>query len=296
MVSTPNFKSAKKFILDQGRKLEQERFRFHFEDGPSSNVIQELEKFQNDDGGFGKGLESDLRSNHSSVIATSHALSICRELGVEKHSLHNKALIYLLSNYDSDKKVFPIITSNVLDVPHPWWWNEKDLEKNFNGFRINPTVEVLSHLLYFNSSVPDGLEEEVISRINSLDSVGIYDLRCIKNLLKVDKLHVQTKSEIIEKLVQIIPSNISEDKWDGIGMYPLNIVRSPTDIFVKAIGDELIRSNLEYDIQNQKEDGTWPLNWSWETVDEKLWSEAEREWKAIITLEKLLVFKAFNCL
>jgi hypothetical protein len=53
---------------------------------------------------------------------------------------------------------------------------------------------------------------------------------------------------------------------------------------------------LEYDIQNQKEDGSWALNWSWADIDEQLWSEAEKEWKAVKTLEKLLVFKAFNYL
>ncbi|MHA2109264.1 MAG: hypothetical protein ACW99R_16280, partial [Candidatus Hodarchaeales archaeon] len=287
---------AKKYILNNGRKLEQERFRFHFESGSSNNVIQELGKFQNDDGGFGKGLESDLRSVNSSVVATCHALSICREIGVKKQTLIDMALKYFLSCYDSDKKVFPIITSNVLDVPHPWWWTEKDLEKNFDGFRINPTTEVLSHLIYFGSRVPEGLEEETLSRINSLETVGIYDLRCIKYLIKVDELLVQTKNAIVEKLAPLILFNISREKWDGDGMHPLNIVKSPDDIFAKTVSDELIQSNLEYDIQNQKEDGSWALNWSWADIDEQLWSEAEKEWKAVKTLEKLLVFKAFNYL
>jgi hypothetical protein len=79
-------------------------------------------------------------------------------------------------------------------------------------------------------------------------------------------------------------------------MYPLDIVRHPGDIFEDAVGEDLIQKNFEYDIQSQLEDGSWALNWSWAAIDKIIWAEAEKEWKGVIALEKLLVFRAFHYL
>lgn len=292
MIKQPNFELAKTYIFAYGRKLEQTRFLYYFENGTTDDVLEELGKFQNEDGGFGHGLESDLRSENSSVIATCHALSICREIDIKKHPLIDNAIQYLLDCYDSDNKVFPIITRKVLDVPHPWWW--KDFENVFSGFKINPTVEALSHLKFFDSPIPDGLFDISLTRIKSLDEIGIYDIRCIRHLLETEQFDEIIKVELIEKLIPLITSGIAKEKWDGYGMYPLNIVKHPEDYFKKAVNEDLIQANLEYDSENQTEDGTWDLNWSWAEADKKLWDQAEKEWKGVIALEKLLVFKAFG--
>ena len=46
------FQSAKNFIMDQGRALDQRRFEFHFEAGSANAVLAALASYQNDDGGF----------------------------------------------------------------------------------------------------------------------------------------------------------------------------------------------------------------------------------------------------
>ena len=295
MTEKLNFEAAKSYIFTHGRKLEQVKYNYYFEDGSSDEVLNELKKFQNADGGYGHGLESDLRSKNSSVVATNHGLSICRELEVTNHPMIPKALNFLMESYDSVKHVFPIINSGVLDVPAPWWWS--GFQNFFNGFKINPTAEVVSHLLFYNHKLPDGLLDIVISRITSMESIDINSMMCIRYLVESGKLDDSTKIEIIEKLVPLIKTQLTKEKnWDGSGVYPLKVARFPGDVLENAVTEQQIQDNLKYDIDSQLEDGSWRLNWNWADVDKKSWDEAEKEWKGVFVLEKLLVFKAFDYL
>ena len=54
------FDRARQFLKTQARPLDRALFEYRFEDGPIEPVIEELARFQNDDGGFGNGLELDI--------------------------------------------------------------------------------------------------------------------------------------------------------------------------------------------------------------------------------------------
>ena len=73
--------AARRFLETEARALELARFRCSFEDAPAASVVEALAAYQNPDGGFGHGLEPDLRAPQSSVLCTSIALQILRELG-----------------------------------------------------------------------------------------------------------------------------------------------------------------------------------------------------------------------
>ena len=70
MLTRGGFEKARAFIRSQARPIDQGLFAFHFESGSSLEVLRDLEKFQNADGGFGHGLEPDIRLSKSSPMAT----------------------------------------------------------------------------------------------------------------------------------------------------------------------------------------------------------------------------------
>ena len=72
-LSQAAFRRAKTFVMEQGRDLDRALLAFHFEDGTADDVLTALAAYQNDDGGFGHGLEPDLRTQASSAIATTVA-------------------------------------------------------------------------------------------------------------------------------------------------------------------------------------------------------------------------------
>ena len=79
-MSADSFSAARTYIMSHGRPLDQARFNFHFAGGDLSALVEALAAFQNEDGGFGHGLEPDLRTPASSAIATSLGMSILREV------------------------------------------------------------------------------------------------------------------------------------------------------------------------------------------------------------------------
>jgi len=50
-------KKAKDYIFMKGRRLEQCLYSFHLENGTQQQVLDALAEFQNEDGGFGHGIE-----------------------------------------------------------------------------------------------------------------------------------------------------------------------------------------------------------------------------------------------
>ena len=69
-LTVEKYDNAIQFILTHARKLEQQLYYYHFKpiDSSQSDVITELLKYQNQDGGFGNALEPNVRMNKSSIV------------------------------------------------------------------------------------------------------------------------------------------------------------------------------------------------------------------------------------
>ncbi|KRE83057.1 hypothetical protein ASG89_13070 [Paenibacillus sp. Soil766] len=74
MLSSAQFAKARDFLLSQAREMEKSMFLYEFEGGKPADVVAALITYQNEDHGFGRALEPDLRCEASSVLATTHAL------------------------------------------------------------------------------------------------------------------------------------------------------------------------------------------------------------------------------
>ena len=57
---------VEQYITENCRLLEKKLFDYHFKGASTKDVIFALKLYQNEDGGFGQGLESDFRLPDSS--------------------------------------------------------------------------------------------------------------------------------------------------------------------------------------------------------------------------------------
>ena len=90
------FNRAGNFITNSARSLERVLFDYHFGSGSGSDVLIKLKKFQNEDGGFGQGIEPDLRMSVSSPFSISVAFQILQELSVPRdHDMVRNGIGYL---------------------------------------------------------------------------------------------------------------------------------------------------------------------------------------------------------
>lgn len=296
------FDSAASFLRNEARPLERALFEYHFEKGSRTNVLAALVPYQNPDGGFGNGLEPDIRAEASSVIATITALAVLRSIDADEDTPGlPAALAYLIDAYDVERERWPIVPPEVEDAPHAPWWTYAESEEAFRGFWANPRASVIAYLQQFNRLAPSPFLE--IARQSAVDDLMRYpqhmemnDLLCIIELLETENLPRENYESILDKLRRAVPHSVEmePEKWGEYGLLPVQAVRSPTSPLAGTVDAAVIDANLDYMLGQQGADGAWSPVWSWDFVDAFAWAAAEREWKGVLTLHNLVTLRDYG--
>ena len=300
-LSQAAFRRAKTFVMEQGRDLDRALLAFHFEDGTADHVLTALAAYQNDDGGFGHGLEPDLRTPSSSVIATTVAFQNFRSLRVPAdHPMVRRGIAFLLETYDESRQVWPIIPPEVEDAPHAPWWDYASSEAGFGGFLVNPRVEIVGYLHDYCGIVPadllDRLTAAVFEHLESLpDEVEMHDIMCFVSLAETAALPESYRERIWAKLARAAEHGVAREPEEltGYVLKPLYLVSSPDSRLATGLADE-VAMNLDFEIEQQGEDGAWSPNFSWGDQHPEAWEVAKREWQARMTLKNLRVLRDFG--
>ena len=307
-LSPESFTRARQFIMTNGRQLEIQRFIYHFENGSDQAVQSALFAYQNEDGGFGHGLEPDFRLPDSSALATTVGLQILREV-VETavsptavNPLVHRAIHYFRDTYNPDGEMWLSVPPTVNNHPHAFWWTWPDIAGRHaeQRFYANPHAEIAAHLWHYAELMPDDMLEAVtavaLSYIKQLPAaMEMHDLLCYLWLMKSDNLPDDARQTIQGKLTQAIAHTVATDpaQWAGYGLQPLGIINTPNDPFADQLADA-IQVNLDYLIDQQGDDGAWSPNWDWSALDANAWSQAKKDWQGVLTLKALRQLRAFG--
>lgn len=300
-LSKNDINKAKIFIMNQGRPLEQALCRYYFNGGSKEAILAELETFQNVDGGFGNALEPDLRAPESSVLCTTFALDILSDLGFSiDEEIVGKSLNYLMRTYDEGTQAWRYLPDTTDTSPHAPWWNQDGLEKTFGHFLENPRVKICGYLFHYQELTSQEFRNDLLNRVLTHmeatgDKISGDTLLCYLYLFQCRNLPSSAKQCLGHKLERIIPASVEMDrsKWREYCLKPIAVVKSPSSPFLPLIA-QAFETSLEYEIQNQEEDGSWLPFWSWDGAYPEDWRVAKNEWSAILTLDVLKVLEAFG--
>ena len=83
-LSEPAYSEVRTWIYRNARPLELALWQFDFENGSPERVADMLRFYQNEDGGFGNGVEPDSWNPESSPYATMIAAGMLRGIGLAK--------------------------------------------------------------------------------------------------------------------------------------------------------------------------------------------------------------------
>jgi hypothetical protein len=300
-LSREAFNRAKQYIMTRGRDLDRNLFAYTFEGGGLKGVLSALRAYQNPDGGFGHALEPDLRTQASSAIATQQAFNYLREIKASaSEAVVISGIKYLLKTFDTQLGVWPIIPPEVEEAPHAPWWSFADSAANFDGFRANPTAALAGHMHYYGSLVPveflNTVTEQLLDHLSTMpdDKMNQHDLFCY--LALAESLKGARQKTVLEKLALVVPGSVENDpsKWVEYTLWPLAVAPRPESPLAPVLDKTALEANLDYEIEEQLEDGSWPLAWSWDFIDEAAWAQAEQDWKGYHALRKLMVFRAYG--
>ncbi len=300
------FNRARDFIKTQARPLDRALFEHRFEDAPAERVAAALSRYQNADGGFGHALEPDVRTPHSSALATGHGLTLLKELGVSPaHPMAAQAIVYLHDTFDEEKQVWRVIPPEANDAPHAPWWHDDDgsLAQTFDDFLIVPRAQIVGLLHHYAPLVPqewlDAVTETTIASIETLDAEafggGGDTLRYALDLAETAALPAAYRDRLTPHLRAVADEIVCRDPaaWSGYCPTPLMIAPTPDCIVADVFHDDL-QAYLDYVIAHQTEAGSWEPTWTWGDAYPDAWAQAKLEWRGHRTLETLTSLHAFG--
>ena len=291
----------KYFMQDYGRDLERKLFSYLYEEDPCDKVIEELSRYQNEDGGFGNALEPDFRLPHSSPMATSVAFQIIVKLDCDsapKREMISRAMAYLEKTFIPERMGWLSVPESVNDFPHAPWWHF-DSERGMSPIDINwgnPTAEIIGYLhryREYTSLDVDALIENAIEYLNGMkEFVSFHEIFCFERLHS--QLDTERAKRLENKIVQAV-SNLTccdEDEWKSeYTARPLDFATGPDRTF--GIDGALIEKNLDFYVQALQSNGRIKPAWSKNIYNGDL-APAWDEWSAILTLRALETLRNFG--
>ncbi len=287
MTTTPNLSKATDFIWRTARLLEQRRFAYLFLDGQRQTVLEALRPYQNPDGGFGNGLEPDIRGPVSQPVPTWMALCILDEAGAFADPLVTRACDYLLTITTPDGGV-PFVLPSVRDYPRAPWWETGDQPPA----SLNPTAAIAGLLHKHRVEHPwlTAATEYCWRKLDEMERTDPYEMRAVLPFLdfvsdrqRAENVFARVGPKILEqKLVALTPT-MQNDTHN-----PLNFAPRPQSLASRLFSDEVIETHVDALASAQQEDGGWQFNWL-------AWNPASAlEWRGVVTTEAVVTLRAYG--
>lgn len=294
---------AIQFIRENARPIDLAVYEYFFEGKSNINVVSELRKYQNPDGGFGRGLEADYWNPNSSPIATNDALiTLFKTNAFDKaEDIITGVLRYLKSHdsFDEEKKCWLFAIESNKDYPHAIWW-----EKNGDGISgYNPTASLAAFIVCFGGR--DTYYERIIKdsfqHLKETEELGADSLKCF--LLSYCFLKNHGIEEVIDlnEFKEIIIRRIETSICRDTSKYGNEYVPAPSDFFAGMFEDfitatirELSEGEIKILERLQLKDGGFDISWDWCTEYKKEFQEARRMWRPKLTIDKLLFLRMNN--
>jgi hypothetical protein len=300
MTSKDKFNKAKAYIKSNARPLDRALYEFEFNNSSPQTVLDILRNYQNDDGGFGRALEPDFRTDSSSVLATTVALQYINELNLSTHDrMINRAISFLVKETRYFKEGSPLKTYWSL-VPieqdqslHAPWWNREDIKSPEIEDWPNPSVEVISYLQRYSEFVPQSLLEDSLLDLHNylklkpkLTGFVYYKFLCFKRLLP--NVSKELQGEIFRMIDRTLENTnfLDDQNFEEIKIQWL--VTEKSSYLYQKYHDK-IKKLFKNEVNRLGEDGGSHPKWKW--GEEKLWKEVEREWAGKCTIGLLVSLK-----
>ncbi|WP_305790151.1 hypothetical protein [Symbioplanes lichenis] len=280
---TADFDAAARFLVAEARLLERRLFATLFQGESPDGVLSALRAHQNEDGGFGHGLEPDTRCPASLPIYTEIAFQTLAAAGVSDSGLLGPACDHL-ARIASPGGAVPLAFPVIEDYPRAGHWSEWTYQPG-----VNPTAGLagLLHQLGFDhpwrTAATDWCwQAEVPDEVHALSEMFVF-LAYGPDRARAEK----TVPALLERLLAN-PMFQSKPNPGEYGLTPLHI--APTadspwrDLF--PAGD--IEAHLDQLAAAQEKDGGWPITW------EPPGPAARLEWRGMVTLQALRTLRSYG--
>lgn len=293
------FEKIEENILKTARPLEIAKWKHLFCGGEKSEIETELLNYQNEDGGFGSGLEIDTVTPESSALCASEAMKLAQDYNLDMNAEWVKKLLSWLENTASDSPSFwDLVPPSLEYYPHmPYLKYRPD-----TAFTPHVCAIFVPALVLHGTLSQACLGEEILRRCENFIKTDqpswhfeIMFLQRMYLSLKASNypFHESLFLDYITKKANLMMCT-DESKWLKFVALPLDLVQSPTVPWYRG-HESAVEENIDYLIDTLREDGTWRYKDSWETSTEPL-RQIALNWSGYHAVKKMYLLKTFDAI
>lgn len=255
----------------------------HDEDGAS--LVKVLSTYQNDDGGFGHGLEADIQMPQSNIASTNMAMNLLRFVHhPSKFPMIQKAIRYYESVYDPVHRAFDIVPPEVDQYPHAIWWNYDSIGSFTYG---NPNPEIAGTLLQYKQYVTSMDVEQFVQAVEEYIVTDMNKELSMHSLLSTLWFYQRSNDSIRQRFYPVLSSYVARlvdldpVSWEGYSLEPYKIYLIAPDL-IEPYQDAL-RDNLSY-LQQKLGDTLLQPAWQWGQYDD-VFAQVKEQWALLMTFD-----------
>jgi hypothetical protein len=278
----PDIDKAREFMELHARVLDRRRFEHHFGGASADPVVDALRAYANEDGGFGHGLEPDLRDPASQPGAVETALRVLDWAGRFGDPLVTGALDWLERNEAPGGGITFALPSVAGHPSAPWWQADPE-----GAASLTLTGMIAGTLARNGVEHPwlDRASEWLWREAESREELAAYEALGICAFLN----HAPDRDRAgraVERLRGALLAVVELDPHAGGESHgPLEFAPRPGSVVRRLFDDATIEAHLDALESGQRPDGGWVFDWpSWAPL-------AELEWRGALTVEWPLVLE-----
>jgi hypothetical protein len=276
------------YIEKHGRKLDY--YALIDDSNKSELLLKELQTYQNEDGGFGHGLEIDIQAPVSNMPSTDVALKYIQliEPSHELDLMISNIVSYYESMFYEKEHRWYMVEKEVDQFPRAIWWN---YESRSSFGLLNPTPEILGFLYQHKEKLKKiNIENEIESMVMTVNtqlsaSKGFHD---VLSVLRFYRDVPYIRENIYKVLFHKTQEFLNDTKED----YHLR-AHQVALISKEFVSDDFLQKDIQKLKRELKQNGYIKCTWQWYQYP-KVFEKVKPIWNAFLTSEALQAIGKFD--
>jgi hypothetical protein len=293
MQMTNQLSAARQFMAGHARLLDRRRFELLFAGGDPERVLAALRAYRNPDGGYGHGLEPDLRAPESQPATALHAFEVFAEVAPVTAPEAVELCDWLDSNTLPDGGLPFALPIEDASGSAPFWAHADP-----DAFSLQITAIVAANANRVAAHDPAVAAHPWLARATSRCLAAIDALEDVPEayvlsfaLRLLDAVHDREAAAppLLARLGEYVPDDGRLRVVGGLpdeALRPLDLAPEPGRPARAILDDATIAADLDRLASEQREDGGW-------SVDFQSYSPAAAlEWRGYATVRALSILRA----
>lgn len=284
---------AEQFMATHARIIDRRRLDVVLHRAQPGAALDALRGYRNADGGFGWGLEPDLRSPSSQPAGALHALEVCEEAGPARTPLAAEICDWLASISLPGGGLPFSVAGTASPGTAPWWGQADPTEPSLH---ITSAICAAAHRIAARDAAVAAhpwLRESTafcLARIAERREQGpAMELRYVLQLLDALADDDPAAARELARVAAFVPASGELPVAGGTSdekMRPLDFSPLPGRPLRAHLDPGVVERDLERLAAGQRADGGWAPDWVASSP------AAELEWRGVVTVHALTLLHA----